>query len=345
MATIADAIRRHHQRQMKGSEQPLPPEAEATREAGKRVQDQLPPHLAAALMQGADWPQMAQQLLALQQAGVDLSVVLPQMGEVAATVHEAELAKAAQSRQAEWEPVLRETLSAGPVREAILTSPQWPQIAETLTKLDERGGDVRQLLAAVAPPAVRVEEAVLTSLAASSATSSREALRTYGPLTVGLDIPRDLDLSSRERAMRQLAISPQEHQRYVRWVQEALPSHGREASLILNSKHWPLLAARMAKMESEGKPVQAHLSRLVNEPWSQRPASGLADRLVGSVNDVLQRPAGEASMTRPPVVAAARAQSATVGPTQAAAKNTASAETGVAAHRQTGTASTRGRTR
>ncbi|MFE9484284.1 hypothetical protein ACFYNM_37610 [Streptomyces spororaveus] len=55
--------------------------------------DQLPGHLGddvlAVLMQGADSPRMPRPLVGLQQAGVDLGVLLPPMGRMTAGVHQA----------------------------------------------------------------------------------------------------------------------------------------------------------------------------------------------------------------------------------------------------------------
>ncbi|MFJ8563227.1 hypothetical protein [Streptomyces sp. NPDC093514] len=64
--------------------------------------DQLRGHLGddvlAVLMQGADWPQLARQLVGLQQAGVDLGTFLPQMGRMTAAVHQAVVANAARTK-------------------------------------------------------------------------------------------------------------------------------------------------------------------------------------------------------------------------------------------------------
>ncbi|WP_374987221.1 hypothetical protein [Streptomyces fradiae] len=341
---IADAVRRHQQRQKKGTEEELPPAEQAKEDAKAELKDLLPADISMALLSSADWPQLAQQLMALKRAGVDLEQLLPRVGDIAVTVRDqvaANVARVAKEGTGEWERMLRETLPAGPVREAILSSPTWPDIAATMARLDERGVDVRQILASAHDEGLGVDQAVAKVLAAGEVpTASRDALHSWGPLTDGLDIPKDLDLNDREKALRQLSISPQENARYARMLKDALPDHAREADLAVNAKQWPLVAARMAQMESEKKPVAEHLAGLAKDTsWTQGPTGQIGSRLVQATNHVLRHAPGEAPPVARPKVSttAARSQSATVGPTKAqAAKTAAPAEAGVAAHRQTG---------
>ncbi|MFI9186840.1 hypothetical protein ACIGXG_31995 [Streptomyces goshikiensis] len=348
---IADAVRRHQQRQKKGAEEELPPAEKAKDDAKAELKDLLPPDITAALLKGADWPQLAQQLMALKQAGVDLEQLLPRIGEIAVTVRDQVAANAervAKEGTGEWERMLRETLPAGPVREAILSSPTWPDIAATMAKLDDGGVDVRKILTSAHDEGLGVDQAVAKVLAAGEApTTSRDALLSWGPLTDGLDIPKDLDLNDRERALRQLAISPQENVRYARMLKDALPAYGREVGLAVTAKQWPLVAARMAKMESEKKPVADHLAGLAKDvSWTAGPPGQIGSRLVQATNHVLRHAPGEAPPAARPKVSttAARSQSTTVGPTKApAAKAAAPAEAGVAVHRQTSPAAKPGK--
>ncbi|MFJ3140259.1 hypothetical protein ACIPK5_30760 [Streptomyces sp. NPDC086843] len=345
---IADAVRRHQQRRQKGKEDDLPTAEEAVNEIGKDVGRLLPPDLSVALMGEADWPQLAQQLLALRKAGVDLDQVLPRVGEIAANVRDQVAAKAEGAATDQWVRAVRETLPAGPVREAILTSPAWPEMAETMARLEERGVNVREVLAAAHNEVLAVDQVVAKGLgAAAEPVMSRDAQLSYGPLTTGLDLPRDLDLSDRERALTQLAVSPQENQRYTRWVREAMPGHEREADLLMASRQWPLVARRMAQMETDGEPVREHLARLAKDlSWQAGPDAQLGTRLVQAVSDALRRPAGDAPGESRVTVntAAARATSPSVDPTKAA-KAAASAEAGTAPHRKAGPAPKRRRTR
>ncbi|MGY5099490.1 hypothetical protein [Streptomyces sp. 900105245] len=334
---IADAVRRQRQREQ-GKETELPPAEKAVTETAEDLKKLFPPDVSAALMKGADWPQMAQQLLALRQAGVDLDAFLPRVGEIAVNVRDqvaANAARVARGGTEEWVRVLRETLPAGPVREAILASPAWPGMAADMAKLDARGVDVRGLLAAAHDEGLGVDQAVARVLAAAPATASRDALTSYGPLTTGLDLPKNLDLTDRARALRQLAISPAENERYSRWVLEAMPGREREAGLMLTHRQWPLIAARMAQMESEGKSVREHLTRLLGDTsWEKGPAPQLGSRLVQAANEALRRPLGEAASRVKVSTTAARERSVTLDPTKRpAAKSAAPAEPVVAPHR------------
>ncbi|MFE1028324.1 hypothetical protein ACFW5I_27780 [Streptomyces sp. NPDC058818] len=345
---IADAARRHQQRKQKGKEDDLPTAEEAVTDVGRDVQRLLPSDVSTALMGEADWPQLAQQLLALRKAGVDLDQVLPRVGEIAVNVRDQVAAKAERAATDQWVRAVRETLPAGPVREAILTSPAWPEMAATMTRLEERGVNVREVFAAAHNEVLAVDQAVAKGLgAAAEPAMSRDAQLSYGPLTTGLDLPRDLDLSDRERALTQMAISPQDNQRYTRWVREAMPGSEREADLLVAARKWPLLAAQMAHMESEGKPVREHLARLVKDTsWQEGPGAQLGTRLLQAASDVLHRPAGDVpGESRVKVnTAAARATSPSVDPTRAA-KAAAPAGAGTASHRQAGPAARSGRTR
>ncbi|CAM5375796.1 hypothetical protein SFUMM280S_00935 [Streptomyces fumanus] len=190
---IADAVRRQQQKRA-GKEDELPDAEKAAAEASEEVKKFLPVDIAAALLQGADWPQLAQQLMALKRAGVDLETMLPRVGEITVTVRDQVVAnaeKVAREGTEEWAKALRETLPAGPVREAILSSPAWPEMARTMATLNERGVDVRAILGAAHEEGVGVDQAIAKVLSAAEVpTTSRDATLSYGPLTVGLDIPR-----------------------------------------------------------------------------------------------------------------------------------------------------------
>lgn len=347
---IADAVRRHQQRQKAGAERELPPAAQAVGDASAELRNLWPPDISAALTGSADWPQMAQQLMALKQAGVDLDDLLPRVGEIAVTVRDAVAAnveRVAREGTGEWERMLRETLPAGPVREALLSSPTWPDIAATMARLDERGVDVREVLASAHDEGLGVDQAVAKVLAAAAApTTSRDAMLAYGPLTTGLDIPRDLDLADQRRALRQLAISSQENERFMRLVREAMPGREREADPMFTARQWPLVTARMAKMESEGTPVTPHLARLMKDTsWEKGPDAQLGSRLVRATTDALCKPLGAGTQVKAST-AAARVRSSTAVPARPqASKGAAPAEPTVAAHRAAGPAAMRGKAR
>jgi hypothetical protein len=346
---IADAVRRQRQRNA-GKEQEVPPADQAVSETAEDLKKLFPEDISGALMSGADWSQMAQQLLALRQAGVNLDDFLPRVSEIAVNVRDQVAANAervAREGTGEWERMLRETLPAGMVREAMLSSEGWPDIAASMARLDEAGVDVRGILASAHDEGLGVDQAVAKALAAGVApVTSQDALHAFGPLTTGLDIPSNLDLSDRPRAMRQLSLGAAENSRCVRWLTEAMPGREREAALLVNQKLWPLLVAQMVKMDGEGQPVRQHLERLVQDTsWEKGDQPMLGSRLVQAANEALRRPVGDGSTQTSARVntAAARAQSPSMGPTNGQAKSATPAEPGVAAHRQAGPAPTRTR--
>ncbi|WP_327332922.1 hypothetical protein [Streptomyces anulatus] len=340
---IADAARRHQQRKHTGREEELPDADEAVEKVGKDVDRLLPSDISTALMGEADWPQLAQQLLALREAGVDLEQVLPRIGEVAVNVRDQVAAKASEAATEQWVRVVRETLPAGPLREGVLNSPTWPEIAATMARLDEKGVDVRQVLATAYDTVQGVDQAVATTVGAPAPRMSESAKRSYGDLSIGLDLPVDLDLSDRGRVFDQLAISPQDNEKYGRWVREAIPAYGREVDLLVASSQWPLVAARMAQMEKDGEPVAERVANLANdESWREGPSGQVTSRLARSTVNALLGPGNELSEpgTRARVnTTAARSTSPSMGgPTKAtASKGAAPTQPGVAPHREAGT--------
>ncbi|MGW6588392.1 hypothetical protein [Streptomyces globisporus] len=355
MMAIADAVRRQ-QLKKAGKEDELPDAEKSAVEASAEIKKFLPDDIATALLEGADWSQLAQQVMALKNAGVDLEAMLPRVGEITVDVRDQVVANAEKIKREgteEWEKALRETLPAGPVREAILSSPAWPEMARDMAAMNDRGVDVRALLAAAHEEGVGVDQAVAKVLAAGeAATTSRDAILSYGPLTKELDIPKDLDLEDRARALRQLSVGPGENRRYMRMVREALPGAERDVDALVTSRQWPLIAARMAHMEDKGQPLAEHLARLSKDTsWQEGPASQIGRRLLQAANDALRKPVGapvEPRESRARVdTAAARSTSPSMDPTKAAVKATSAARDapGVAAHRETGPTPTPGKTK
>ncbi|MER7048897.1 hypothetical protein [Streptomyces jumonjinensis] len=346
---IADAVRRQQLKRAGKEEEDLPPVAESVAEASGEVTKLLPPDISAALLTGADWPQIAQQMVALHRAGVDMGAMLPRVGEIAVTVRDAVAANAERTAREgtdEWAKLLRETTPAGPVREAILSSPAWPGMAATMAQLSDRGVDVRAILVAAHDEGVGVDQAVANVLAAAP-VPSRDAVLSYGPLTIGLDVPPNLDLGNRERALRQFGILPSENARLSRMVREAMPGYEREAGLLVAARQWPLVAAQMIDVERKGLPVADRLAALSRNTvaWEDGPGQ-LGGRLVLAAVDALRRPVGAGESRVRVNSAAARASSPSVGPTRlSAAKGAAPAAPAVAAHREAGPAVKGGKTR
>ncbi|MGW7592376.1 hypothetical protein [Streptomyces sp. G9] len=416
--TIADAVRRAAQKHHQGKEKELGADAEELAEgwSAEQLRTVLPEGTLNGLMAGADWPLMARHLTSLQQAGVDLGVFLPNLGRTAAGVEQA-VARNTARIQAEgtdrWADLLRRTMPEGLVRNAILASPAWPDLASKMGHLHDQGVDVARILtdahaaglgvdqavaaatartspqapavrpapvttpapapaaavrtapataAAPAPaPVVRSEPVVRPAPAPAPAPApdpwaarpvrpvSTDAKRAWGPLTEGLRIPRDLDLTDRAHALDQLGISTGAHRLLVSRVNEALPEP--DAALLVSSRLWPLLAHRMHTMAQAGEPFTAHLARLAPETaaWRTGPPADTAKRLLLAAHHALTTPLDAPLPTGPRVSApAARSRSTTTGPDTAAVPGRQPAPAQPAApahHRQTTPAPRQGRGR
>ncbi|WP_051782643.1 MULTISPECIES: hypothetical protein [unclassified Streptomyces] len=431
MMTITDAVRRATQKRITGREEELGEDAEkmAPGWSADQLRGVIGDDILAVLMQGADWPQPARQLVGLQQADVDLSTFLPQMGRMTAAVHQAVTANAARIKAEgtdRWAGLLRTSMPQGLVRDAILASPAWPDIAAAMGRLDAAGIDVARILTDAHRAGVGVDQAVAAVTAAAANTpvttaakaapaqaapapapaaaparaataapapapastapaaiavaapapapaagaavpgrdvlaermgaagdpwaaparrvpapapapapaaapsaraaaprvrdaadpwdapASTDAKRSWGPLTEGLDVPRDLDLRDRARALEQLKVHPATHSQMVSLVMDILPE--REAGLLVGSRQWPLLAARMQNIRESDSThtVAQHLNRLTADTsWKQATGTALVGRLVDATLNALTTPltARPAPTSRP---ASARPTAASV---------------------------------
>ncbi|EHM25922.1 putative antibiotic production activating factor [Streptomyces sp. W007] len=165
---------------------------------------------------------------------------------------------------------------------------------------------------------------------------STDAKHVWGPLTEGLRIPRDLDLGNRAHALQQLRITDAAHTHMVTQVHQHLPE--REAALLVRSRLWPLIAARMRTLDGDhGIPLGPHLARIAPDTaaWRDGPPSGIAARLLLATHQALTTPLDQALPTGPRVsTTAARSRSTTTAPDTSAPKQPAPAEPAVPAHRQ-----------
>ncbi|MET9096963.1 hypothetical protein ABZX72_33295 [Streptomyces cyaneofuscatus] len=163
--TIADAVRRAAQKHHQGKEKELGPDTEEL--AGgwsvEQLRTVLPEGALRGLIAGADWPLMARHLTSLQQAGVDLTTFLPNLGPMACAVERA-VARNTARIQAEgtdrWADLLRATMPEGLVRDAILASPAWPDLAAEMGHLHEQGVDVARILTDAHAAGLGVDQAV-----------------------------------------------------------------------------------------------------------------------------------------------------------------------------------------
>ncbi|MFG2623002.1 hypothetical protein ACGFXC_35865 [Streptomyces sp. NPDC048507] len=405
MMTITDAVRRATQKRLTGREEELGEDAAkmAPGWSADQLRGVIGDDVLAELMRGADWPVMARQLVGLQQAGVDLSTFLPQLGRMTAGVHQAVAANTARTKAEgtnRWADLLTATMPEGLVRDAVVSSPAWPDIAAQMGLLDERGIDVARILLDAHRAGAGVDQAIaaVTTAAAAQAPAtaaapapapaaasarggarvpapaaapgtapttgpglaasrpvggavdpwappaSRDAKRSWGPLTEGLDVPRDLDLADRKKALEQLGVNLLGHATIVGLVKDVLPE--TQAGLLVASRPWPLLAARMNQIREQGGPalLAAHLARLTTDTGKEGAwkgsggGSAAAGRLVDATLNALTTPpsvpAAPASPVRIRVSAAAARTRSTTTPATAAPGQPAPAEAAVPAHRQ-----------
>ncbi|MFJ3914462.1 hypothetical protein [Streptomyces vinaceus] len=395
MMTISDAVRRAAQRQRQGTEEELaePEENLAPGWAADALRPLLDDRVLADLMSGQDWPAMARQMVGLQKAGVDLTTFLPQLGQAAKTVYQAVEANQARIQAAgtdRWADLLKKTMPDGLVRDAILASPAWPDMAAKMALLDRQGVDVAAFLTAAHGQGVGVDRAVAALLAQQGAAAqaaapapvagvpaarpapapapdpyaaaavpaaaaaaaapdsapepvavvvvvSADARAMWGPLTEGLKVPNDLDLSDREAVLEQLDVTAAVNSRLVGIVKDYVGSE-RETALLVSTRAWPLLAARMAGVARGPEGEQGLRVRLKaglgdNGAWEQGPPGELAGRMVGQVLRALTTPPG-APVPDGPRASATAARSRSTTTPGAAPGQGAPAEPAVPAHRQ-----------
>ncbi|MFF3974816.1 hypothetical protein ACFYZ6_33845 [Streptomyces rubiginosohelvolus] len=184
--TIADAVRRAAQKHHQGEEKELGPDAEELAEgwSAEQLRTVLPESALHGLMAGADWPLMARHLTSLQQAGVDLGVFLPNLGRMASAVEQA-VARNTTRIQAEgtdrWADLLRRTMPEGLIRDAILASPAWPDLASRMGRLHEQGVDVARILTDAHAAGLGVDQAVAAATARTSPRAQAPAPSPTAP--------------------------------------------------------------------------------------------------------------------------------------------------------------------
>ncbi|MGW0393865.1 hypothetical protein ACWDYJ_23800 [Streptomyces sp. NPDC003042] len=127
------------------------------------------------------------------------------------------------------------------------------------------------------------------------------------------------------------------HAAIVGVVKDVLPE--TEVGLLVGSRQWPLLAARMDQIRDHGGTglLGAHLARLgENTSWKEGPSSTVVGRLVDATLHSLTTPpsAPSAPVSRVRVSPAAARSRSTTTPAAAAPGQPAPAEAAVPAHRQ-----------
>ncbi|MGW0395968.1 hypothetical protein ACWDYJ_34940 [Streptomyces sp. NPDC003042] len=154
-------------------------------------------------------------------------------------------------------------------------------------------------------------------------------------MTEGLSVPRDLDLGDRAKALEQLGVNRLAHATIVATVKDVLPE--QEVGLLVGSRQWPLLAARMEQVRERGGTglLGAHLTLLTTDTsWKEASGSALVGRLVDATLHSLTVPPSAPAASRVWVSPGAARSRSTSTPTGAAPGQAAQAEAAVPAHRQ-----------
>ncbi|NEA07078.1 hypothetical protein G3I27_02445 [Streptomyces sp. SID10692] len=164
-------------------------------------------------------------------------------------------------------------------------------------------------------------------------------------MTEGITIPSDLDLSDRTRALDQLGIHQAARTHYADRIRAHLPP--QEADVPLNSRLWPLLAARMRRIDSEHPtdigPCLARLSP-DDASWRTGPPAELTKRLVIATHYALTTPPGQPLPTvARPSTTAARSRSTTTSATGQPPAPSPAQPAAPARHRQAAPAPRQGR--
>ncbi|MCC0100739.1 hypothetical protein K7B10_39520, partial [Streptomyces flavotricini] len=192
--------------------------------------------------------------------------------------------------------------------------------------------------AAAAPAAAVPAPAAAPDPAPEPVAVSADARAMWGPLTQGLKVPNNLDLSDRAAALEQLGVGAAVNSRLVNMVKDYVGSE-RETALLVATRAWPLLAARMAGVarSPEGETgLRARLKAgLGDDPaWEQGPPGEFAGRMVGQVLRALTTPPGGPVPDGPRVSATAARSRSTTTPAGAAPGRAAPAEAARPAYRQ-----------
>ncbi|MFI1155060.1 hypothetical protein [Streptomyces sp. NPDC020817] len=161
-------------------------------------------------------------------------------------------------------------------------------------------------------------------------------LRKYG---VGFEtVPGYLLLSDQAAVLEQLDVSAAANSRLVGIVKDYVGSE-RETALLVSTRAWPLLAARVAGVArgpegEQGLRARLKVALVDNSAWEQGPPGELAGRMVGQVLRALTTPPGAPVPDGPRASATAARSRSTTTPAGAAPGQAAPAEAAVPAHRR-----------
>lgn len=150
----------------------------------------------------------------------------------------------------------------------------------------------------------------------------------------------------RRHALQQLDIDPPTHAHIVAQVNHHPPQ--QQAALLVSSRQWPLLAARMHHMHRDNLPFGQHLARLAPNDTSRHRDGSPSDtttRLLLATHQALTTPLDAPLPASPRVSTAAARSRSTTAPTAPVGAQAPAEPAAVPAHRQQAASPTTTRTR
>jgi len=182
--------------------------------------------------------------------------------------------------------MVRDSVEPPPVAEAMVTSPQWPQVADELRRLENSGVNVAQFIGDAAPLIARVDADLRTGSPTPGVTASATATAPPNPFAAPVDdarperegpsvVERVIEwmkkaieavtawfkkitgqgeksgLASREKDLATHGISPQENARSVVTAREAMSDEHVLGQLVMSGE-WPGIAAQMKAAQAAG---------------------------------------------------------------------------------------------
>ncbi|WP_328484867.1 hypothetical protein OHS71_41080 (plasmid) [Streptomyces sp. NBC_00377] len=182
--------------------------------------------------------------------------------------------------------MVRDTMEPPAVAEAMVTAPQWPQVADELRRLENAGVDVGQFLADAAPVITRIDADMRAGSPTPGVTASANATTPRDPWAAPAgDISPERDgpsvverfvewvkqaveavkewfkkvtgrgeesgLDGREKDLDKHGVSPQENARLVVTAREAMADEHVLGQLV-TSREWPSIAAQMKTLQKAG---------------------------------------------------------------------------------------------
>ncbi|WP_331720796.1 hypothetical protein OG762_52190 (plasmid) [Streptomyces sp. NBC_01136] len=267
--------------------------------------------------------------------------------------------------------MVRHTVEPPAVAEAMVTAPQWPQVADELRRLENAGVNVGQFLADATPVIARIDADMRAGSPTPGVTASATATTPRNPFAAPAEDTsaeregpgmvkqfvewvkkvveavkewfkkvtgrgEDSGLDGREKDLAKHGVSPQENTRAVVMAREAMADEHVLGQLV-TSREWPGIAAQMKTLQEAGHDPREALAG-VPLRMKQAADAGIslspAEAARGLLNEQAKTPVPARATTAPapansasaaPQATPATAPSATTSATPAAAPPRAAA--------------------